>query len=60
MGEGVQEIAGVGFSSVLRVGIYPVNVVIIAVSAFLAILASGVCPAWKAGHANPVETIRLG
>ena len=53
------EIAGVGFSSVMKVGIFPENVVLIGVTALLAVLLSGIYPAWKAGHCNPVETIRL-
>ena len=53
------EIAGVGMSSVMRVGIYGESVLLIGVSALAAILLSGVYPAWRAGHADPVETIRL-
>ena len=53
------EIAGVGMSSVMRVGIYGESVMLIGVSALAAILLSGVYPAWRAGHADPVETIRL-
>ena len=53
------EIAGVGMSTTLRVGIYGENVALIGLSALAAILLSGVYPAWKAGHMDPVETIRL-
>ena len=53
------EIAGVGMSSVMRVGIYGESVLLIGVSALAAILLSGVYPAWRAGRADPVETIRL-
>ena len=53
------EIAGVGMSSVMRVGIYGESVALIGTSALAAILLSGVYPAWRAGHADPVETIRL-
>ena len=53
------EIAGVGMSTTLRVGIYGKNVALIGVSALAAILLSGVYPAWRAGRADPVETIRL-
>jgi ABC-type lipoprotein release transport system permease subunit len=51
--------AGVVMAPVLRVGIYAENVLIIAVAAVLATLLSGLYPAWKAGHVDPVETIRL-
>ncbi len=53
------EIAGVGMSTTLRVGIYGKNVALIGLSALAAILLSGVYPAWRAGRADPVETIRL-
>ena len=53
------EIAGIGFSPILKVGIYPENVLLIGVCALIAILLAGVYPAWKAGHTDPVETIRL-
>ena len=53
------EIAGVGMSTTLRVGIYGKNVALIGVSALAAILLSGVYPAWRAGRTDPVETIRL-
>ncbi len=53
------EIAGVGFESVMRVGIYPDNLFIIAVALVLATLLAGLYPAWKAGRAVPVESIRL-
>ena len=53
------EIAGIGFSPILKVGIYPENALLIGVCALIAILLAGVYPAWKAGHTDPVETIRL-
>ena len=53
------EIAGVGMSTVMQVGIYGESVALIGVSALVAILLSGVYPAWRAGQADPVETIRL-
>ena len=53
------EIAGVGLSTTLRVGIYGESVMLIGGFALGAILLSGVYPAWKAGHNDPVETIRL-
>lgn len=53
------EVAGVGMSTILQVGIYGESVTLIGVSALAAILLSGVYPAWRAGQADPVETIRL-
>ena len=53
------EIAGVGFSPIMKVGIYRENVVLIGISALVAVLLSGIYPAWKAGHADPVKVIRL-
>ncbi|GMV04465.1 MAG: hypothetical protein AMXMBFR53_07450 [Gemmatimonadota bacterium] len=59
VGEGGAEIAGVGVSSVMKVEIFPVNAVFIAVAALVATLLAGIYPAWKAGRVAPVETIRL-
>ena len=53
------EVAGVGMSTTLKVGIYGESVLLIGVSALAAIMLSGVYPAWRAGHADPVETIRV-
>ena len=53
------EVAGVGMSTTMQVGIYGESVTLIGVSALVAILLSGVYPAWRAGQADPVETIRL-
>jgi ABC-type lipoprotein release transport system permease subunit len=57
--EGEMEVAGVAMSSTIRVGIFPEHAALIAVFAILATLLSGVYPAWKAGHVEPVETIKL-
>jgi ABC-type lipoprotein release transport system permease subunit len=57
--EGNTEIAGVGFSTIMKVGIYGENLFLIVGSALVAVMLSGLYPAWKAGHADPVETIRL-
>ncbi len=56
--EGV-DVAGVAMSTVMKIGIYPINAVIIASLAIFAVLLSGLYPAWKAGRANPVETIQV-
>jgi ABC-type lipoprotein release transport system permease subunit len=53
------EIAGVGMSTTMKVGIFGESLTLIGVSALAAILLSGVYPAWRAGQADPVETIRL-
>jgi ABC-type lipoprotein release transport system permease subunit len=53
------EIAGVGLSTTISVGIYPESAVVIVVLAIIAICLSGIYPAWKAGHVKPVEVIKL-
>ncbi len=53
------EIAGIALPDTMRVGIFPENAALIAIAAVLAIVLSGLYPAWKAGHVEPVETIRL-
>ena len=59
LGEGGVDVAGVAMSTVLKIGIYPANAVMIAALALFAVLMSGLYPAWKAGRANPVETIQV-
>ena len=59
MGEGTVDIAGIGISTVMKVEIFPVNAVFIAVAALVATIAAGIYPAWKAGRVAPAETIRL-
>lgn len=59
VGDGGTEVAGVAVSSIMRVEIFPINAVFIAVAALTATLAAGIYPAWKAGRIAPVETIRL-
>jgi len=53
------EIAGVGLSTTIRIGIFPESLAVIVVAAFIATILSGLYPAWKAGHVEPVETIKL-
>ena len=53
------EVAGVALSTVMRVGIYPENALIIALAALAGTLLSAVYPAWQAGRVAPAETIRL-
>jgi ABC-type lipoprotein release transport system permease subunit len=57
--EANMELAGVAMSTTLRIGIFPESAAIIALCAVLAIMLSGLYPAWKAGHVEPIETIRL-
>lgn len=57
---GTTEVAGIGLPDVMRVGIFPENAAIIVIAAMVAIILSGLYPAWKAGRVEPVETIRLG
>jgi len=53
------EVAGVGFDPVIRIGIFPENLVLIIVVVFIATMAAGLYPARRAGRVEPVETIRL-
>lgn len=53
------DIAGVGMSMFLEVGIYPESFAIIVLGVVLSTLLSGLYPAWKAGQTVPVDTIRL-
>lgn len=53
------DIAGIAFEPVMKVAIYPENLFIICSLVILATLLSGLYPAWRAGHVEPVETIRL-
>ncbi len=53
------EVAGVALTSVMRVGIYPENALIIALAALAGTLLSAVYPAWQAGRVAPAETIRV-
>jgi ABC-type lipoprotein release transport system permease subunit len=53
------EVSGVAMATTLKVGIFPENLVLIAVAALIATLLSGLYPAWKAGRVEPVETIKL-
>ncbi len=59
VGDAGTEVAGVGFDTVLRVGIYPENLVLIAVAIVLATMLAGLYPAWRAGRVVPVEAIKL-
>jgi len=58
-GGGGIDIGGVGMSPILRIGIFPENALIIVTAIVLATVLAGIYPAWKAGRANPVESINL-
>ena len=53
------EVAGVGVTTAMKVGIYPENLVIICIAVMVATLLSGLYPALHAGRLAPVESIRL-
>lgn len=57
--EGSMEIAGVALSTTIRVGIFPESAAIIAIAAVVATLLSGIYPAWRAGHVEPVKAIKI-
>jgi ABC-type lipoprotein release transport system permease subunit len=53
------EVAGVGMPSVLKIGIFPENLLLILGFALTATLLAGLWPAWQASRVPPVEAIRL-
>jgi ABC-type lipoprotein release transport system permease subunit len=53
------EIAGIGLSTTISLGIYPAHAVLIVFLAIAAICLSGIYPAWKAGSVKPVDVIKL-
>jgi ABC-type lipoprotein release transport system permease subunit len=59
LGGNAMDVAGIAMPSTFRVGIYTNHLVFIAFAAFIATLASGLYPAWRAARVHPVETIRL-
>jgi ABC-type lipoprotein release transport system permease subunit len=59
IGDKGAEVAGVGMEPSVYVGIYPENVVLVAVAVLAATLASGLYPAWRAGRLEPVDCIKL-
>jgi ABC-type lipoprotein release transport system permease subunit len=58
-GSGGAEVAGVGFDPHMRVGIFPENLVAIAVIILLVTLVTGLYPARRAGKLEPVAAIKL-
>jgi ABC-type lipoprotein release transport system permease subunit len=59
IGDQGTEIAGVAMSDTFNAGIYPESLFFIITAAVIAVLLSGLYPAWKAGRVEPVETIKL-
>ncbi|MCK6504685.1 FtsX-like permease family protein [Myxococcota bacterium] len=53
------DIAGIGMSPLLQIGIYPENLALILLGVVLATMLSGLYPAWQAGRTVPVQTIKL-
>ena len=53
------DVAGVGMSMVMKVGIYPESAAAIALAVLAATLLSGLYPAWRAGRVEPVDSIKL-
>jgi ABC-type lipoprotein release transport system permease subunit len=59
LGAAPMEVAGVGMPSVLKIGIFPENLALVAAFALGATLTAGLWPAWQASRVPPVEAIRL-
>ena len=53
------DVAGVGMSMVMKIGIYPESAAAIALAVLAATLLSGLYPAWRAGRVEPVDSIKL-
>lgn len=58
LGDAGSEVAGVGVSPILYVGIFGEHLVVIALAALGATLLAGLYPAWRAGRFDPVEAVR--
>ena len=58
-GQQNMDIAGVGMSSTLNIGIFPESLAVIVFAVVASTLLSGLYPAWQAGRTVPVETIKL-
>ena len=56
---GGAEIAGVAMQPIMKVGIFPENLVYITLAVIAATMAAGLYPAWRAGRVAPVESIKL-
>jgi ABC-type lipoprotein release transport system permease subunit len=59
LGDNSAEIAGIALTEPFKAGIYPESLIFIISAAVMAVLLSGLYPAWKATRVEPVETIKL-
>lgn len=59
LGSETIEVAGIGMSSHLTVGLFPESIFLIIIFVVGSTLAAGLYPAWKASSVNPVESIKL-
>ena len=53
------DVAGVGMSMVMKIGIYAESAAAIALAVLAATLLAGLYPAWRAGRVEPVDSIKL-
>ena len=56
---GGAEVAGVAMQPIMKVAIFPENLLLIVLAVFTATMAAGLYPAWRAGRVSPVESIKL-
>jgi ABC-type lipoprotein release transport system permease subunit len=59
LGQKTMDVAGVGVTMVLRVGIYAEHAAWIVAAVVAATMLSGLYPAWRAARVEPVESIKL-
>lgn len=53
------DVAGVGMSAVMKIGIYAESAAAIVLAVLAATLLAGLYPAWRAGRVEPVDSIKL-
>ena len=59
IGEGGLDVAGIGFSPIINVGIFPEHAIYVSCAVVMATLLAGIYPAWRAGRTVPIESIKL-